>query len=84
MSVPGTGAWSMALRILKRLAHTVLLVLIIAAVGKICQYVGVAYLGPEIGFDAASAVGIMPFLIALMILRSRFPAFLSVRQTWRS
>lgn len=83
MSVPGSGGWRMALRILKRLAHTVLLVLIIAAVGKIFQYVGIAYLAPEIGFDAASAVGIVPFLIALMILKSRFPAFLSVRQTWR-
>jgi hypothetical protein len=36
-----------------------------------------------IGFDSASVVGIAPFLLALLVLKSKFPAVLSFRQTWK-
>jgi hypothetical protein len=52
-------------------------------VGKFMQHLGVAYLEPVIGFDAASAVGIAPFLLILLVLKSRFPALLSFRKTWK-
>jgi hypothetical protein len=73
----------MVLSMVKRLAHTVLLVLLLASVGKFLQHLGVAYLEPVIGFDSASVVGIAPFLLALLVLKSKFPAVLSFRQTWK-
>ncbi len=83
MSVARRAGLGRALSAVTRLAHTLSLVLFLASVGKFMQHLGVAYLEPFIGFDAASAVGIAPFLLILLVLKSRFPAWLSFRETWK-
>ncbi|WP_347303777.1 hypothetical protein V5740_03915 [Croceibacterium sp. TMG7-5b_MA50] len=41
--------------------------------GKFCQYLAVAQLGPSIGFDAASLLGVAPVLLAMLVLKQRSP-----------
>lgn len=54
-------------------ATWVLVVAVGVCAGKMIQYAAVDYLGDRLGFDLASAVGLVPFTAILIYLAVRFP-----------
>ncbi|NEM46419.1 MAG: hypothetical protein G3W66_21115 [Xanthomonas perforans] len=64
---------------LKRTIYTLAFVALGVILGKFCQYGAVALLQPRMGFTTASAVGLAPFVMALIVLKSRYPRYFAFR-----
>ena len=60
---------------MRRVVYAVIFVVLGCAVGKMCQYCAVAYLGARLGFEYASLVGLTPFVVMLVLLRERYPRY---------
>lgn len=63
---------------MRRLFFSFLFVLVGVIVGKACQYAAVAHFGARLGFERASLVGLVPFVVTLFVLKRRFPRFFTV------
>ena len=63
-----------------RLAYTIGFVVIGVALGKVAQYGAVTLVGNRIGFEAASALGIAPVIVAALWLKGRHPRWFAFRR----
>jgi hypothetical protein len=64
---------------MERSLYSAIFVMLGAVLGKTCQYTSVAYLGPQFGFACASLVGLIPFLAALLFLKTKYPRYFDFR-----
>ena len=65
---------------MRRIVHAILFVALGVVIGKWCQYTGVAYLAGTLGFEGASLIGLAPFVVALLLLKARYPRHFAFRQ----
>jgi hypothetical protein len=63
-----------------KLVYTIVFIAGASIAGKICQYAAVELLGPTLGFELASLVGLAPCLGALIVLSTRYPRFFRFRR----
>ncbi|MBB4616695.1 hypothetical protein [Sphingomonas abaci] len=65
---------------MRRSVHAILFVALGVVIGKWCQYTAVAYLAGWLGFEAASLIGLAPFVAALLVLTAHHPRHFAFRQ----